>query len=77
MRKVQRKMNKVQKIKKIKQRKLIKYESLLTFLEIGKANSLECDKRLMNASKNAAQIMSMRNSIIALAKQPEDQIDEG
>ena len=70
-------MNKVQKFRKIKQRKLIKYESLLTFLEIGKANSLASDKRLSNANKNATRIVAMRDSIIALAKQPEDQIDEG
>jgi len=56
MRKVQRKMNKVQKEKKIKHRKLVKYDSLLTFLEISKADALFCDKRLSNANRNIEQI---------------------
>jgi hypothetical protein len=69
-------MNKVQKEKKIKHRKLIKYESLLTFLEIGKSNAQFCDKRLSNANKNVDQIVEVRDMIISIAKQPEKDIKD-
>jgi hypothetical protein len=67
-------MNKVQKEKKLNHRKPISYYSLLTIMEIGKSESSNSDKRFQNIKENIGSILKLRESIIEVARQPEENI---
>jgi hypothetical protein len=58
----------VQKLKKIKSNKLLRSESLLTVLEIGKFDYNTLDNRFEKIKKNAGDLLKARDLIVELAQ---------
>lgn len=69
-------MHYVQKQRKYKQNKPIGYDSLLTVLEIGKYHTEINDKRFLKIRENEKEIMELRELIIRIARQPENEIQD-
>ena len=68
LKRLQKELTTVQKLKKIKSNKLLRSESLLTVLEIGKFDYNTLDNRFEKIKKNAGDLLKARDLIVELAQ---------